>query len=96
MGAQDFFVRQKGKTAEAAFSDAVDQAKHEHGHGGYTGTIAEKFSFVMIGMPPGEDPIVYADKLLNGDDNRVCDKWGPAGCIKIADGEWLFFGMASS
>jgi len=34
--------RAKGKTAQEAFDAAVAQARHEYGHGGYTGTIAEK------------------------------------------------------
>lgn len=27
---------------------------------------------------------------------EVCDKWGPAGGIRVASGEYLFFGWASS
>jgi hypothetical protein len=27
---------------------------------------------------------------------QVDDKWGPSGATKIADGEWIFYGFASS
>jgi len=61
MGADNFRVRAFGKTAEAAFSAVVDEAKWEHGHGGYTGTIAEKNSFIVCPPPKGVDPTTWAD-----------------------------------
>lgn len=48
MGACDFSVIIHARTAEEAFDIAVQEAQYEHGHGGYTGTIAEKSDFVMI------------------------------------------------
>ena len=96
MGACTFIDRAKGKTAVQAFAAAVQQAKYEHGHGGYSGTIAEKGSFVEIPLPEGKNAHQYAEELLDNDDKRISDKWGPAGCIKIGDGEFLFFGWASS
>jgi hypothetical protein len=50
MGACDFVTRSRGNTAEEAFHSAVDRARHEHGHGGYTGTIAEKHSFTVLNV----------------------------------------------
>lgn len=96
MGAQTFFTRVKGKDAKTAFAKAVDEACYEYGHRGYTGTIAEKNSFVMITVPAGADPVEYSRKLINEEDSRVDDKWGPAGCIDAGNGEFLFFGWASS
>jgi len=96
MGADTFMNWAKGKTAKLAFNAAVEEACYEHGHGGYTGTIAEKSSFVMIALPAGQDAGEYASKLLDADDPRIDDKWGPAGCIELGDDEWLFFGWASS
>jgi len=96
MGADTFFNHAKGKTANEAFKSIVEDAQYEHGHGGYTGTIAEKGSFVMINLPKGQDAREYANKLIEDNDPRVDDKWGPAGCIKVKDGEFLFFGWASS
>jgi len=101
MGACDFVTKAVGETAEEAFGVAVEDAKYEHGHGGYTGTIAEKDSFVMIDLPEGEDPEDYAYRLIEKDDPRIADKWGAAGCIRCPDRKngqrvWLFFGYASS
>jgi hypothetical protein len=96
MGAETFTHWGKGGTAEAAFEAAVKSAQHDYGHSGLTGSIAEKDCFVMIECPVGRDPDEYADFLIQERDERIDDKWGPAGCIKIAEGEWLFFGWASS
>lgn len=96
MGACDFSQYGKGKNANEAFQSARDQAAWEHGHGGYTGTLAEKHDFVLIPLPEGRKPMDYAYELLNDGDPRVDDKWGPAGCIDCGEGTYLFFGMASS
>jgi len=45
MGASQFFTTAKGHTADEAFRSAQAEARHEHGHGGYTGTVAEKRAF---------------------------------------------------
>lgn len=96
MGAETFFQRATGKTAKEAFNNAVDSAAYDHGHSGYTGTIAEKNEFVIIDVPDGVDPRVHANQLVNEGDERVNNKWGPAGCIQTGAEEFLFFGWASS
>ena len=103
MGAAEFWTKARGKNAKAAFNTAVEDARYEHGHGGYTGSIAEKSGFVMIDNPGGtpESAEELADKMLREGDKRTDDKWGPAGCIKLRDlddglKEYLFFGYASS
>jgi hypothetical protein len=96
MGAETFFQTAKGKTAADAFKAAREQAVYDHGHSGYTGTIAEKTEFTIIQLPVGEKPSEYAQKLIDRDDSRIDDKWGPAGCLRVSDNEWLFFGWASS
>lgn len=96
MGANDFMVRSKGTTPDKAFVAAREQALYDYGHRGYTGTIAEKSSFTMIQLPEGYDPVKYAYELIDKCDSRIDDKWGPAGCIKINQEEYLFFGWASS
>ena len=50
MGAETFEIFGYGKTAREAFSAAREDAQYEHGHGGYTGTIAEKDSYVRIDL----------------------------------------------
>lgn len=98
MGACTFSTVGKGKTADKAFAAAVAQARHEHGHGGYTGTIAEKYGYVLIEPPAGQsrdERKRFAWDLIDAGDRRVDDKWGPAGCIPLGNDEWFFFGWAS-
>jgi hypothetical protein len=85
----------KGVTAEKAFAACIEHAQYECGHGGYTGTIAEKHDFVMISVPVGKDPVEFANELLESGDRRVIDKWGPAGCVCVKEGVYYFFGWAS-
>jgi hypothetical protein len=85
MGGEVFIQASWGKTADEAFKGAVEQAEYNHGHCGYTGTIAEKTSFVMITLPKHKDPLDLANELIEKDDERIHDKWGPAGCIKIPE-----------
>jgi hypothetical protein len=94
MGGCTFWNRATGKTAAEAFASVTEAARYEHGHGGYSGTIAEKHDFVMLAVPKGTDPIAYSktDEALD----QVDDKWGPAGCVALGDGKWIFFGWASS
>lgn len=101
MGAQDFDCYVKGKTAEGAFRDAVDQALYYYGHRGYTGSIAEKHDYVVVGkVKTYAEAEAMARKLMDDNDDRITDKWGPAGCIEVLDDEgergFLFFGWASS
>jgi hypothetical protein len=97
MGACNFENIAAGKTAREAFSAAVAEAKYEYGHGGYTGTIAEKRGFVMMsdGALPLEKARALADRAIDDGDARIDDKWGPAGCVPLADGRFYFFGWAS-
>lgn len=96
MGAEVFYTREKGKSPDDAFWKAVEKANDIYGNGGYTGTIAEKCEFAMIALPANETPLAFAERLIDAKDPRVDDKWGPAGCIMVAPGEFLFFGWASS
>lgn len=85
-------------TSKAAFNRAVEEAREENGTGGYSGTIAEKHKFTTIGtcatLAEARD---MAYNLIDEDDRRISDKWGPAGCIAVEEPRgWLFFGMASS
>lgn len=61
MGATEFTHVAFGKTAEEAFSEAIANAQWESGHGGYTGTIAEKGSFVLFAVPTRA-----LDRVING------------------------------
>jgi hypothetical protein len=96
MGAYTFYTLGTGPTLAEAFRVAVADAAYEHGHGGYTGTLAEKDEVVEIPAETSVTPEKQAEQLVQDDDARISDKWGPAGAIKVAENEWLFFGLASS
>lgn len=96
MGADIFYHEAKGDNAFEAFNSAVEEACWNHGHGGYTGSIAEKSEFVIIPLPKDCDPYKYAEKLIGDEDERIDDKWGPAGCIELGNNNYLFFGWASA
>ncbi len=71
-------------TPQEAFAKAVRDAAHEYGHGGYTGTIAEKPGFRMARREPVSR--LEADKIMEATlDTDFNDKWGDAGCLAIAD-----------
>ena len=84
-----------------AFAACVAQEAYEYGHGGYTGTIAEKSDFRIIAVPENPQPTMAQAQdwveSLAGDywSLHVDDKWGPAGAIECLDG-YVFFGWASS
>lgn len=99
MGAETFTTTANGKTASEAFEKARQEAMEHYGNQGYTGSIAEKSSFVKISTTESDEfDTVYdfADHLIDTDDKRISDKWGPAGCIDCGGGDFLFFGWASS
>ncbi len=48
MGAVEFYEVAHGETAQEAFTVAVQYRQHIDGHGGWTGTIAEKTDFILI------------------------------------------------
>ena len=97
MGAQEFQETGRAKTARGAFRSLVDDAQWECGHGGYTGTIAEKGSFEMFDTIEGMSIQEQVDVGLGRDlpkafsqharhFERVArvanDKWGPAVCLQ--------------
>lgn len=102
MGAMTFFTEGSGADVRQAFSEARERAAWEHGHGGYTGTLAEKSEYVVVQDKPlaGSEAVELGGKLIDQRDPRIDDKWGPAGAIAIGEGDtitgWLFFGWASS
>jgi len=128
MGASDFHnsveVSDRLPTAADAFQEMQDNAAWECGHGGYTGTIAEKPGFVKFEMVKGasvydlRDALEQVDCYASDEDHTAAkaklesllangkhdmpairelyaDKWSPAICVRN-NGEWHFFGYASS
>ncbi len=98
MAAETFITDASGDTAQAAFTAARKKAQYDHGHAGYTGTIAEKDTFVLIPFPGGDAKTAhaFAEALLRSGDKRIDSKWGPAGCLDLGEGKYVFFGWASA
>jgi len=98
MGADTFINLQVAPDAKTAFRVLTENARYRYGHDGYTGSVAEKDSFTMIDTVETQtEAIELANRLVDEEDPRVDDKWGPAGCIEIkSKGAFLFFGWASS
>lgn len=97
MGAVPFFTHSKHENVDDAFWNAHSEACAANGILGYTGTIAEKSSYVVINATTQMEPAKarkLAESLIDREDPRIDDKWGPAGAIRTTEG-WLFFGWAS-
>jgi len=95
MGASNFSNGGKGKTAQEVFTRLVDDSRHEFGHS-YSGEIGMKSSFKMVTVPEGMTVDDFIDQCFE-DENHICqDKYGPAACVKVSEGHWIFFGYASS
>ena len=110
MGAEVFYNRRKGTQSSELFKEEVENACYENGHGGYTGTIAEKSDFTMSSKPSDIDADVWIDMIENFDEEDkeqahyrelkkdfdvFDDKWGDALCVPTDDG-FVFCGWASS
>ena len=86
MGANSFYTEVQGEPdVKAAFAKAKRDSQFERGHGGFTGEIAEKHDFVIVTTKvcSGHEASELADRLINEQDPRIDDKWGPAGAIPI-------------
>lgn len=94
MGAAEFYCEAFGATASDAFKNAQKDARWALGNEGYTGSVAEKSTFKIVHPKRGES--VEECVVRHENDATFDDKWGPAGCIKIREGSYAFFGVASS
>ena len=94
---QEFEVRVRANTVEEAFNHAREVAELEapEGTAGYTGTIAEKQEFEVV---PRDYSVPWDMQLLRLRYSHPAydNKRGPAGCLQIKTGEWVFFGCSSS
>ncbi|WP_327258217.1 hypothetical protein [Streptomyces sp. NBC_01244] len=102
MGAHDFEQVISGATLPEAFRDAVEQAQHEYGPNPYSGTVGMKDEVLLIeeGSRTEGEAQARAHELIEADDERISDKWGPAGALPLhpIDGQpaWLLFGWVAS
>ncbi|MEV0370646.1 hypothetical protein AB0I10_12570 [Streptomyces sp. NPDC050636] len=101
MGAIEFFTMATGPDLDTALTTAREEAAWERGHGGYTGTVAEKDEVTLFDEPQRSEAsaIARAKEVIRAGDPRIHDKWGPAGALPLTtdsgDKGWLFFGIAS-
>jgi hypothetical protein len=75
MGASEFSVISVGKDADEAFTRAKEAAFYDFGHSGYTGSIAEKPSFIIL---PRAESIGYEeieDRFMRDDDDWCLAHW---------------------
>jgi hypothetical protein len=72
MGATSFYCTARGETASEAFAAAQESARYEHGHDGYTGTVAEKSSFRLVDVPRAAREVVQRIRAHDvGDDTWI-------------------------
>ena len=90
MGAEQFRAEARGVGAEDAFFMAREQAFYDHGHSGYTGTIAEKSEYEIFDDLGGLSPEEFVYALERDDETNPAvaaasstynDTWGP--CVAI-------------
>lgn len=81
MGACDFYESSSYPDANKAFQSITENARYEHGSGGYSGTIAEKSDFTILTHTPQSPEELQAlqEKYDDG------DKWGPAYAAPYAE-----------
>lgn len=85
-GGTDFIDFIKEPNPDKAFRTLVQKSRFESGHGGYTGTIAEKSDFVIkdrSGLTKDEADD-YAYRLVDKN-----DKWGPAWAVAVVESKDL-------
>lgn len=108
MGSYSFLNTVQGTDLNSAFQAAHSEALYEHGHRGYTGTIAEKqdceLRSALIFTHEEANAFIYGSPQCGTPpDIEENFKWGPAFAIKIADDPqtrkhsgFIFYGYASS
>lgn len=83
MGATTFSatIDGKGMLPNDAYAALVEQARHDHGHDPYNGSISTTSGYVMV--HPGRRPIAKViNEILSDETSHIC-KWGPAGCVEL-------------
>ena len=76
----------------AKYRDLVAEAEYMSGHGGYTGTFAEKHELVIVNdvyAPIDEDAARHHCQDAN-------EKWGPSFAYYLGEGKWYIGGFCSS
>ena len=87
MGAHTFTATMGGKrmTPNEAYDALVLDAKHQHGHDPYNGTISTTSGYAIVDLPKGRSMDKLIRDILDAKhpDYQHIAKWGPAGCIEL-------------
>ena len=84
MGAVTFSDTMNGKDVHEAFCEAVRQAQYDHGHSGYTGTIAEKSGYMVIERPKNIKASTVREAIVLANfSTKYCEQYGST--VKGAD-----------
>lgn len=86
MGCTFNFTPLRAKNRDEAVTEAqtvIEDACHENGYGGYTGTFAEAQGCEVAKHPPLEN-VVQAEDWLN----EHTEKWGPALLVVTTGGRY--------
>jgi hypothetical protein len=93
MGCEYSELKLKGKLSkrdvESRFNEYVERCEYDHGHAGYTGTMAEAQGLTITDKV--FDTHEKADEYLEGSwsedldeySEGACQKWGPAIAVKV-------------
>jgi len=108
MGACTFGRRGCGKTDKEAYEDARRDAGYENGHI-YSGDLGSKDGYLLTTPPAGINPMEWMRMIEDFDPdtadpkhkaqlqrlfNVYEDKYDRALCIKLEEGQYIFFGWA--
>jgi hypothetical protein len=63
MGGTQFEITRTGNNVKAAFNEAQDDCRYDHGHSGYSGTIAEKDGWREFKLKPGIKPELVMEAI---------------------------------
>lgn len=85
MGSDSFTAVGNHPDIAIAFDRAHSEAVHHYGTRGYTGSLAEKHGYTVVTSTLHTPEAAYrlARELMDDDDDRINDKWGPAGAIPL-------------
>lgn len=86
---EHIFEKQTWQELKIAYSAFVDHVAWMEGHGGYTGSFAEKGEVIKIDGEWDKDDAYNHCVDYN-------DKWGPSYAYLLLDGRWYVGGWCSS
>lgn len=86
-------VRTPEDGLQRRFEQLVEDCQYTYGHGGYTGTFAEKHSVQVI-RPPADDSVWTQDSArIHCQDNN--EKWDDAYAYWLGGDQWYIGGYCS-